>query len=56
MFKTKLLTTTIAFLLGMGMGQNAHADLKDGLVAHWSFDDYKATDNSGNGHDGNPHC
>lgn len=50
----------IAFLLGMGMGQNAHADLKDGLVAHWSFDDCRATDNSGNGHDGtlngNPQC
>ena len=29
----------IAFLLGMGMGQNAHADLKDGLVAHYCFDD-----------------
>ena len=58
--KTKLLTTAIAFLLGMGMGQNAHADLKDGLVAHWSFDDCRATDNSGNGHDGtlngNPQC
>jgi hypothetical protein len=50
--KTKLLTTTIAFILGMGIQQNAHADLKDGLVAHWSFDDCRATDNSGNGHDG----
>jgi hypothetical protein len=34
----------------------ANADLKDGLVAHWS----RATDNSGNGHDGtlggNPQC
>lgn len=38
----------------------ANADLKDGLVAHWSFDDCRATDNSGNGHDGtlggNPQC
>ncbi len=58
--KTKLLTTAIAFILGMGIQQNAHADLKDGLVAHWSFDDCRATDNSGNGHDGtlngNPQC
>ena len=50
----------IAFILGMGIQQNAHADLKDGLVAHWSFDDCRATDNSGNGHDGtlngNPQC
>jgi hypothetical protein len=23
----------------------ANADLKDGLVAHWSFDDCRATDN-----------
>ncbi len=37
--KTKLLTTAIAFLLGMGIQQNAHADLKDGLVAHYCFDD-----------------
>ena len=28
------------------------ADLNDGLVAHWSFDDCTAKDNSGNGHDG----
>ena len=54
------ISLTIAFLLGMGIQQNAHADLKDGLVAHWSFDDCRATDNSGNGHDGtlngNPQC
>ncbi len=60
MFKTKLLTTAIAFILSMGIQQNAAADLNDGLVAHWSFDDCKATDNSGNGHDGtlngNPQC
>ena len=58
--KKTILTTTIAFLLGMGIQQNAHADLKDGLVAHWSFDDCRATDNSCNGHDGtlngNPQC
>ena len=58
--KKTILTTTIAFLLGMGIQQNAHADLKDGLVAHWSFDDCRATDNSGNGHNGtlngNPQC
>lgn len=56
----KLLATTIALLLGMGILQNAHADLNDGLVAHWSFDDCSAKDNSGNGHDGtingNPQC
>jgi hypothetical protein len=38
----------------------ANADLKDDLVAHWSFDDCTAKDNSGNGHDGaingNPQC
>ncbi len=58
--KKTILTTAIAFILGMGIQQNAHADLKDGLVAHWSFDDCRATDNSGNGHDGtlngNPQC
>ena len=36
------------------------ADLKTGLIAHWSFDDCTAKDNSGNGHDGvingNPQC
>jgi hypothetical protein len=31
----------------------ANADLKDGLVAHYSFDDCTAKDNSGNGNDGN---
>ncbi len=58
--KTKLLTTAIAFILSMEIQQNAHADLNDGLVAHWSFDDCSAKDNSGNGHDGtingNPQC
>ena len=36
------------------------ADLKTGLIAHWSFDDCTAKDNSGNEHDGviqnNPQC
>jgi hypothetical protein len=31
---------------------SALADLNTGLVAHWSFDDCTAKDNSGNGHDG----
>ncbi|MEI6747412.1 MAG: hypothetical protein WCL34_15730 [Methylococcaceae bacterium] len=30
----------------------ANADLKDGLVAHWSFDDCTGKDVSGNGRDG----
>lgn len=36
------------------------ADVATGLIAHWSFDDCKATDASGNGHvgiiKGNPKC
>ena len=35
-------------------------NLKNGLVAYWSFDNCDATDDSGNGHDGkifgNPEC
>ena len=44
--KKTILTTTIALLLGVGTLQNAHADLNDGLVAHWSFDDYRVTTNN----------
>ena len=31
------------------------ADINDGLVAYWSFNDGTASDNSGNGHNGNNH-
>ncbi|MEI6746785.1 MAG: LamG domain-containing protein [Methylococcaceae bacterium] len=59
-FKGGFFTSLLALCLSMGISQNANADLKDGLVAHWSFDDCRATDNSGNGHDGtlggNPQC
>lgn len=36
----------------MGLSQSATADLTTGLVAHYSFDDCTAQDDSGNGYDG----
>ncbi len=32
---------------------NVNYNVVDGLIAYWSFDDGTATDNTGNGHDGN---
>jgi hypothetical protein len=59
MFKTKPLALLTLALLP-SFFTPANADLKEGLVAHWSFDDCTAKDNSGNGHDGtlngNPQC
>jgi hypothetical protein len=55
--KTRVFAVCAVFFLFCGIAQ---ADLKDGLVAHWSFDDCTAKDISGNGHDGsvrgNPQC
>ncbi len=51
MNKLKLLITTIALLLSVGITQNANAAITDGLVAHWSFDDCTGKDVSGNNHD-----
>ena len=51
-FKGGFFTSLLALCLSMGISQNANADLKDGLVAHWNFDDCTAKDVSGNGHDG----
>uniref|UniRef100_UPI000B3606BC LamG domain-containing protein n=1 Tax=Crenothrix polyspora TaxID=360316 RepID=UPI000B3606BC len=50
----------LALLIACTVSNTANADLTTGLVAHWSFDDCTAKDNSGNGHDGtingNPEC
>ena len=55
--KTKVFAVCAVIFLFCGV---AHADLKDGLVAHWSFDDCEATDNSGNKRngsiEGSPQC
>uniref|UniRef100_UPI0011786513 choice-of-anchor D domain-containing protein n=1 Tax=Crenothrix polyspora TaxID=360316 RepID=UPI0011786513 len=42
----------LAILIACTVSNTANADLTTGLVAHWSFDDCTATDNSGNGHNG----
>lgn len=48
------------FVLGSLIHLPAPANVNDGLVAYWSFDDCSAKDNSGNGNDGivngNPQC
>ena len=36
-------------LLVMSLSSGLFADLNDGLVGYWSFDDGTAADNSGNG-------
>jgi hypothetical protein len=59
MSKTRLLTLIlVAFVLLLPV--LVQADLTSGLVAHWSFDNCDATDDSGNGHNGtiygSPQC
>jgi hypothetical protein len=44
-----IITTAISLLLASPC---LTADLNDGLVGYWSFDDGTATDQSGNGNDG----
>ncbi len=46
------LYVALACALGMLVGGPAQADLLDGLVAAWTFDDGTAKDQTGNGHDG----
>jgi len=48
-FKLIFSFLVIFFLALSGLG---HADLNDGLVARWSFDNCDARDDTGNGHDG----
>ena len=48
----KLLAIVVLSSMLLLMGQTAHADLNDGLLAYWSFDACDAKDDSGNGHDG----
>ena len=49
MFKKSILV-----LLGILLASKiVSADINDGLLAYWNFDDCSATDASGNGHDGN---
>ncbi|MCX7089494.1 MAG: LamG domain-containing protein, partial [Methylococcales bacterium] len=43
---------SLTLLATLGVSSQANAALTDGLVAHWSFDDCTAKDNSGNGHNG----
>ncbi len=46
---------TFYALLALLSSSVLFADLSDGLVGHWSFDDGTATDNSGNGNNGTIH-
>lgn len=43
---------TVIVVLSMAMISVAHADMTDGLIAHFTFDDGTAADVTGNGHDG----
>ena len=53
---TNYLTIPVLTVLGLGHAPPAAtADLDEGLVGYWSFDDGTATDNSGQGHDGVVH-
>lgn len=47
-----LVLAALSSTVGASVIRTSHVPT-DGLVAHWSFDDGTATDNSGNGHDGN---
>ena len=42
----------LILLLFLALPLNLYADLSNGLVGYWSFDDGTATDNSGNGNNG----
>jgi hypothetical protein len=42
----------ITIIIGLAFCADSYADLRDGLVAAWTFDDGTAKDRSGNGHDG----
>lgn len=59
MSKTRLITLII-MAIGLLLPGLLWADLTDGLVGYWSFNNCDATDDSGNGHDGtlygNPQC
>ncbi len=48
------LTMLVVAVLGLALAvpDDVAADLNNGLVAYWSFDDGTAHDDSGNGHDG----
>ncbi|MDP2902286.1 MAG: hypothetical protein Q8N96_04160 [Methylovulum sp.] len=49
MSKTFAIAITAVLL---GLSQSATADLTTGLAAHYTFDNCKATDSSGNGNNG----
>ena len=43
---------TIIFVCLLIPSMDIYADLNDGLLGYWSFNDDTATDNSGNGNNG----
>lgn len=50
--KKKIFAIIMPVFLSIGITQNVQADLDEGLVAYWSFDDCSANDKSGNSNDG----
>ena len=49
---SRILLTMAIVAIMISLPITAFADLQNGLLAHWSFDDCTATDVTGNGHDG----